>query len=1092
MKKTSKRISLLLRKKGFFMCTTSMLLANVSVFASPDAAKTSLLPAKSDVASVAIVAQQGKTITGVVMDSQESIIGANVMVKGTTNGTITDFEGKFTLSNVPEGAILQISYIGYQSMEIKVGNQTSFTIKLKEDSQALDEVVVVGYGTQKKSDLTGSVAVVDAEALKQTSHSNISTMLEGKVSGVQVTSDGQPGADPTVRIRGVGSFGDTSPLYVIDGVPMGTSIRDFSSNDIETIQILKDASAAAIYGSRAANGVVIITTKRGQKDQPLKVDYNGYVGMDYIPSNVYDVMDADQYSQYIGQACTNSNTPLPGGYKLDSTTGKYHFQDNTNTNWFKEVFKTGIRQNHNVNLSGGGAHNTYNVSLDYYNQKGTLEGAGPNYERYTARVNNTMDTKFIKFHTSLVYSHSDQDNMGLSNASEYVQGLYGDVTNVLRGTLLMQPTIKAYDNSTWVLDNLVGIANNFNYDSYGYGVYYDTVHGDISASNPLLVNNLLKRNTRVDRFVGTASADVDLLKMIGVDSKNHKLNYKVNLSYSKTHCKDFTWIPAWVQSNRVYLAKSNERLTKASRSYADALIENVLTYDATVGKHHFNLVAGQTYEEENTDLLTGWGVNFTEPYFLQLQNAANTYAESFEYKHTILSYIGRINYNYDDRYLFSATVRRDGSSRLSKNIRWGTFPSVSLGWRFDKETFFPFNRNIVNMFKVRASYGELGNENIGEYMYQAVMARNNMTYSFGNTPITGSAISTFVDNNLSWEKKKSYNVGIDLAFFNNRLEFTAEWYKNTSEDLLYAVPVPEQAGVSNTTVTMNAASMNNSGFEFTTTYRNRDHDFKYEVSANLSTIRNRVTSLGFGTDSYISGAYITNVGEEIGKFYGWVYDGIARTQADLDNHATQEGAQIGDCLYKDVSGPDGKPDGKVDAYDQVVLGSGMPKINFGLNARFEYKRFDLSIATFGALNYHVSDDIHNSLNSCYGWGNKDVAMLDANRFSEDGSTYLSNVPRTYVTNSASLAWNDLFSDRKIQNAAYWKIANIELGYNFPNEWFGKYISDVRLYVSAQNLHTFTGYKGYNVDYAGGTFTPGYNFCSYPTARTFMCGVHFTF
>ena len=1044
--------------------------------------------------AIATVAQSPAIkVRGQVIDEQgEPLTGATVRIKGGQGGTITDVDGNFQLE-VAGNAILSISYVGYKEREVAVRNRAIIeAIQLQPDNQMLEQVVVIGYGTQKKSDLTGSVAVVDTEALKQTSHSNISTMLEGKVSGVQVTSDGQPGADPTVRIRGVGSFGDTSPLYVIDGVPMGTSIRDFSSNDIETIQILKDASAAAIYGSRAANGVVIITTKRGQKDQPLKVDYNGYVGMDYIPSSVYDVMDADQYSQYIGQACANSNTPLPGGYKLDSTTGKYHFQDNTNTNWFKEVFKTGIRQNHNVNLSGGGAHNTYNVSLDYYNQKGTLEGAGPNYERYTARVNNTMDTKFIKFHTSLVYSHSDQDNMGLSNASEYVQGLYGDVTNILRGTLLMQPTIKAYDNSTWVLDNLVGIANNFNYDSYGYGVYYDTVHGDISASNPLLVNNLLKRNTRVDRFVGTASADVDLLKMIGIDSKNHKLNYKVNLSYSKTHCKDFTWIPAWVQSNRVYLAKSNERLTKASRSYADALIENVLTYDATVGKHHFNLVAGQTYEEENTDLLTGWGVNFTEPYFLQLQNAANTYAESFEYKHTLLSYIGRINYNYDERYLFSATVRRDGSSRLSQNIRWGTFPSVSVGWRFDKESFFPFNRNIVNMFKVRASYGELGNENIGEYMYQAVMARNNMTYSFGNTPITGSAISTFVDNNLSWEKKKSYNVGIDLALFNNRLEFTAEWYKNTSEDLLYAVPVPEQAGVSNTTVTMNAASMNNSGFEFAATYRNRDHDFKYEVSANLSTVRNRVTSLGFGTDSYISGAYITNVGEEIGKFYGWVYDGIARTQADLDNHATQEGAQIGDCLYKDVSGPDGKPDGKVDANDQVVLGSGMPKINFGLNARFEYKRFDLSIATFGALNYHVSDDIHNSLNSCYGWGNKDVAMLDANRFSEDGSTYLSSVPRTYVTNSASLAWNDLFSDRKIQNAAYWKIANIELGYNFPNEWFGKYISDVRLYVSAQNLHTFTGYKGYNVDYAGGTFTPGYNFCSYPTARTFMCGVHFTF
>ena len=1044
--------------------------------------------------ALAAVAQSPSIkVSGQVIDEQGlPLLGATIRVKDGQTGTTTDFDGNFQLE-VPGNSVLLISYVGYKDREVAVRNRAVLEpIQMQTDDLMLEQVVVVGYGTQKKSDLTGSVSVVDAEALKQVSHSNISSMLEGKVAGVQITSDGQPGADPSVRIRGIGSFGSTAPLYVIDGVPMGTSIRDFSSNDIETIQVLKDASAAAIYGSRAANGVVIITTKRGQKDQPLKVDYNGYFGVDYIPDNVYDVMDADQYSQYVGQACVNSDTPIPGGYHLDSATGKYRFQDNTNTDWFKEVFKTGIRQNHNVNLSGGGAHNTYNVALDYFNQKGTLEGAGPNYERFTARVNNTMDTKFVKFHTSIVYSHSDQDNMGLSNASEYVQGLYGDVTNVLRGTLLMQPTIKAYDESTWVLDDKVGIANDFNYDAYGYGVYYDDIHGDISASNPLLINNLMQRNTRVDRFVGTASADVDLLKMIGVDSKNHKLNYKLNLSYSKTNCKDFTWIPSWVQSNRVYLAKSNERLTKASRIYSDALIENVLTYDGTIGNHHINVIAGQTFEEENTDLLTGWGLDFTEPYFLQLQNGSDTYSESFEYKHAILSYIGRINYNYDDRYLFSATVRRDASSRLTRSIRWGTFPSVSLGWRFDKENFFPFNTDVVNMFKVRGSYGELGNENIGEYMYQAVMSRNNMTYNFNNSPVTGSAISTFVENNLAWEKKKTYNVGVDLAFLRNRLEFTAEWYKNTSTDLLYAVPVPEQAGVSNTTVTMNAASMENSGFEFSATYRNHDNPFKYEFSGNLSTLKNRVTSLGFGTDSYISGSYITNVGEEIGQFYGWVYEGIARTQEDLDNHAVQEGAQVGDCLYKDVSGPDGTPDGKVDAYDQVVLGSGLPKVNFGLSARFEYKGFDLSISTFGALNYHVSDDIYNSLNSCYGWGNKAVAILDANRFSEDGSTYISDVPRTYITNNASLAWNDLFSQRKIQNAAYWKIANVELGYNFPNEWFGKYVSDVRLYVSAQNLHTFTGYHGYNVDYAGGTFTPGYNFCSYPTARTFMCGVHFTF
>ena len=1032
-------------------------------------------------------------VKGQVVDEQgDPLIGATIRVKGANGGTTTDLDGNFQV-DVPANAILVISYMGYKDREIAVRSRAIIDpIQLSQDNKLLDQVVVVGYGTQKKADLTGAVSVVNAEEMKKTSNSNISTLLEGKVPGVQITTDGQPGADPTVRIRGVGSFGSTAPLYVVDGVPMGTTIRDFSPNDIASIQVLKDASAGAIYGSRAANGVIIITTKNGQKDQPLKVDYSAYVGIDNIPKNVYNVMDADQYSQYIGQACANSNTPLPGGYRLDASTGRYHFMDNTNTDWFSEVFKTGIRQDHNVNFSGGGAHNTYNIALDYFDQKGTLEGAGPNYKRYTARVNNTMETKFIKFRTSFVYSHSDQDNMGLSNASEYVQGLYGDVTNVLRGTLLMPPTIKAYDPSTWVLDDRVGLANGYHYDAYGYGVYYDNIHGDISASNPLLINNLLVRNALVDRFVGSGSADVDLFKMLSLKMKNQSLHYNINLSYSKTNAKDYTWIPAWVQSNRVYLDKSNERLTEGYRTYSDALIENTLTYDGTIGKHHINLVAGQTYEEENTNTLTGWGIDFPEPYFLQIQNAATTHAESYEYKHALASYFGRLNYNYDEKYLFSAIVRRDGSSRLSKDIRWGTFPSISVGWSFDKEKFFPISHDIVNMFKIRASYGVLGNENIGEYQYQATMTRNNMTYSFNNSSVTGSAISTFVDNNISWEKKKTTDIGLDLAMFNNRLEFTAEWYKNRSEDLLYGVPVPEQAGVSNTTVTMNAASMDNSGFEFSALYRNHDHAMKYEISANLSTLKNKVTSLGFGTDSYISGAYATYVGHEVGKFYGWVYEGIARTQADLNNHATQQGAKIGDCLYKDVSGPDGKPDGVIDEHDQVVLGSGMAKVNFGLNAHLEYKNFDLSIVTYGALNYHVADNIYNSLNSCYGWGNRDVAMVDANRYSEDGSTYISNVPRTYATNNATLAWNDLFSSRMIQNAAYWKIANVELGYNFPDKWFAGIVTGVRAYISAQNLYTFTGYHGYNVDYAGATFTPGYNFCSFPSARSFMCGIHFTF
>ena len=1048
--------------------------------------------------------QQDQTIkvSGQVVDqSGEALIGATVKVKGAQTGAITDVDGKFQL-DAPANATLVVSYVGYKDREIAVrGRAILNEIQLESDAMMLDQVVVVGYGVQKKADLTGSVSIVNADELKRVSHSNISSMLEGKVAGVQITSDGQPGADPSVRIRGIGSFGSTSPLYVIDGVPMGTTIRDFSPNDIETIQVLKDASAGAIYGSRAANGVVIITTKGGKKDQPLKVDYKGYFGIDQIRKDVYDVMDADQYSRYLGIAAYNAGIPVPGGYSLGSD-GYYHFCDDTNTNWLDEAFKTGTRMNHSVNLSGGGANNTYNISLDYYNQKGTLEGAGPNFERYTARVNNTMDVKFIKFRTSLVYSHSDQDNLAVSNANEYVQGLYGNLGNILGGVLNMQPTIKAYDAGTWVLDDMVGSASGYKYDAYGYGVYYDTVHGDISAMNPLLVNNMLTRNTIVDRFVGTASADVDLLGMLGIKNKNHQLTYKINLSYSTTSANDKTWIPAWIQSNRVYLAKENERLTKAHRKYTDALIENTLTWDGTMGLHHANLVVGQTFEQENTNTMSATGVNLSEPYFLQLQNASSWSADSYEYKHTLASYLARLNYDYDGKYLISGIIRRDGSSRLSKDIRWDTFTSISLGWRFDKEKFYPIDRDIVNMFKVRASYGELGYEAaVGDYAIQATMARNNMTYSFGNQAVTGSAVSNFVNENLSWEKRKTMNVGIDLAFFNNRIEFTAEWYKNKSQDLLYGVPVPASAGVANTSVTMNAASMENSGLEFSATYRNRDHALKHEISANLSTLKNKVTSLGFGTEKYITGAYITQVGEEVGKFYGWDYQGIIRTQAQLDElnaiaqakglSEYQPGAKVGDCYYRDVNG-----DGQINADDQTVLGSGLPSVNFGISAHLEYSIFDLSISTFGALGYHVSDYLYNQLNSSYGYGNKDVNILNANQGKRDDFgnfiEYSSNIPATYLSNSATLAWNDLFCDRQIQNAAYWKIANVELGCNLPNKWFSNYVTGVRIYVSAQNLFTFTGYKGYNVDYAGGTFTPGYNYCSYPTARSFMAGLNFTF
>lgn len=1040
--------------------------------------------------AVPVEAQQADnvTISGTVVDeSGYPIPGVGVLVKDSTIGTTTDLDGLFSLK-VPADAVVEFVSVGFDTVEITVNGRADLgTITMKTSNTLLEELVVVGYGSQRKVDLTGSVAIVDADEMKKVSHSNISTMLEGKVAGVQITSDGQPGADPAVRIRGLGSFGSTAPLYVIDGVPMGTTIRDFSPNDIETIQVLKDASAAAIYGSRAANGVVIITTKSGKKDQPMRVDYRGYMGVDQIKKGVYDVMDAKQYGDYVRMAFANSGMEAPAGYQEGNAL--YLDPNVINTDWFDEVFKTGIRQNHNVNISGGGANNTYNVGLDYFSQKGTLEGAGPNYDRFTVRVNNTMDVKFLKLRTGLVYSHSLQDNMALSNANEYVQGLYGQQFPIMASALLMPPSIKAYDESTWCLDDKLGAASGYSYDAYGYGTYYSNQHGDIRMQNPLLTNNLLERNTTVDRIVATGSANLDLLGMFGVKSKNHKLEYNLNLSYSRTYAKDFTFIPAFIVSETNYLAKTNETLNQGYRSYTDGLIENFVTYDGKMGKHHLNIVAGHTFQRESHHSLTGIGTTMPEPYYLQVGNAETRNASSYESEHVLTSYIGRINYDYGERYLFQATVRRDGSSRLSNDGRWGWFPSASLGWRIDKEPFFNVDPQLVSLLKVRASYGVLGNENIGDYQFMATMARGNYTYSFNGNKITGSAISDYVNTALKWEKKKTLDIGLDYAMFGGKLEFNADWYKSVSEDLLYSVPVPAEAGATNGSVTMNAATMENTGLEFALAWHDYGHELKYDISANLTLPKNKVTSLGMGESQRIDGDCITKVGSEVGQFYGYVYEGIFQNQEEIDNrindeglHVNQNGAQPGDVAYKDVNN-----DGEITGDDRTILGSGMPKVQFGLSFRLEYKGFDLNVSTFGAAGYQVMDFIDRTLRGSYGATNKSVDLVNA-WTPENPST---TVPRVYWASTGSIT-NDMFSSRFLQNGAYWKIANVELGYNLPDKWFKDVISGVRVYVSGQNLATISKYRGYNIDFAGGTFTPGYNYCSYPTPMTLMLGVNLSF
>jgi TonB-linked SusC/RagA family outer membrane protein len=1035
------------------------------------------------------VTQTGNiTVKGKIVDENGvPLPGATIIEKGTTKGTSSGLDGSFSLS-VPSDATLIVSFIGYTSIEVTVGGKTELgNIILVSGLEELGQVVVIGYGTQRKADLTGSVAIVNTEEMKKASHSNISTMLEGKVAGVQITSDGQPGADPMVRIRGIGSFGSTAPLYIIDGVPMGTTIRDFSPNDIETLQVLKDASAAAIYGSRAANGVVIITTKQGKKNEAMKIDYSGYFGLDKVQNGVYDVMDSYQYGEYVTMAYTNSGMNVPAGY--DPTNAKYIDPGEINTNWYDEAFKTGIRQNHNLNLSGGGANNTYNLGLDYFSQEGTMVGAGPNFERFTARFNNTMDVKFIKIKANIVYSHSDQDNMALSNANEYVQGLYGAQYPVMASVLITPPTIRAYDESTWVLDDKISAASEYHYDSYGYGTYYDDVHGDLRVTNVLLENGLITRNSKVDRIVASGSLNVDLINMVGLTSSNHKIDYNLNLAYSRTYAKDLTFFPAFIQSTTNYLSKSDENLTEGYRNYSDVLVENTITYDGSIGRNHINAIVGQTFERELYHTLTGKGITLPEPYYLQVNNAEETSSTSYESEHVLASFVGRVNYNFDEKYLISATARRDGSSRLSSADRWGWFPSVSAGWRIEREDFFPVDKSLINLLKIRGSYGELGNENIGDYQYMDVMQRGNYTYSFNNNKVTGSAISNYVNTAIRWEKKKTLDFGLDLGMFDNQLEFTFDWYKSISEDLLYSVAVPTNAGVTNSTVTMNAATMENTGLEFLVAYHNHQHAVRYDISANLSTLHNMVTKLGVSGEPRTDGYCRTEVGREVGSFYGYVYDGIFQSQEEIDTRVNaegefinQSGAQPGDVAYADIN-----LDGEITNEDQQFLGSGIPKIHYGLNARVEWKGIDLSISAYGAAFFKALDYVDVTLRSSYFILNKNIDLLDAWRPDNTDT----NVPRVAYKSTGSIT-NDMFSERFLQDASYLKIANIQLGYNFPDKWFGGYVSGVRIYASGQNLLTFSKYVGYNVDFAGGTFTPGYNYCSYPTPQTIMFGANLSF
>jgi TonB-linked SusC/RagA family outer membrane protein len=1009
-----------------------------------------------------IQAQTTKTFKGIITNENGNpVSNATVQVKGTTVSTVTDANGGFSI-DAHDGATLVISSVGYGQREIAVKGNDLQRIRLSESVQTMEQVVVVGYGTQRRRDLTGSITTVNVNETRKYSASDASQLLQGRAAGVTVNSDGQPGAVPNVRIRGFSTFGGGQPFYVIDGIP-GATIRDLNPNDIETISVLKDASAAAIYGASSANGVIIITTKQGKKNSPMRIDYNGYYGIDKV-WQTQKVTNREQYQMLNNESRVNARTTSsPTDHPLfpANDPNDPRFVKNINTDWQEEGLKTGHRQNHNIGLSGGGNNNTYFISLDYFDNTGTYVGNGPSYNRYTARVNSTAEKGILKVGESFSYVHSHENSLTFRDDI-----LLGGIPPLIGSLIVAIPTMPVYDPA----------------NEGGFGGSNSEFNG-ANSLNGIAINSLFKNWIDVDRTFGNVFGELHLLNTNG-----HNLRFKTSLNYDKTITRDYTWQPAFFLGK--FFSRDIAGLSDNSRVFTNASIENTLTYNKNFDKHSVELLLGQAYRQVDRVFRESRGEGFPKPYHPVIDNAATKSSKGSEFRNTLSSYFGRLNYSYADKYLLSASLRRDGSSRFSPAHRFGYFPSASIGWRLSNEEFWTVPTSIVSSLKLRGSYGALGNqENLQDYFYYGTI-NSGVVYTFDGQRVIGAIQTQISSPDVKWEAKKTTNVGFDASFLDNRLDFSAEYYNAKSTDLLVGVPIPATVGFTNANPTVNAASMRNTGVELTTAYHKTKGTFTWDVSANFFTVKNKVLDLGRegNTDPLVGAGARTEVGRSIGEHYGFVYEGIFQTQAEIDAHAKQFGATLkpGDVKYADISGPNGKPDGVVDeAYDRTYLGGGVPKYHYGLNFSAGYKGFDFSLFASGSAKFLINSRMYRDLHHSAGALNYSVDMLD--RWTPSNTN--TDIPRL---NDADVN-NFKDSDRPgwLQDGTYLRINTLSLGYTFkPNVIKG--LTSSRVYITAQNLYTFQKYKGYNPDFTSGVLNPGFDFGSYPKPRTLMAGVQLSF
>lgn len=987
--------------------------------------------------------QQAKTVTGTVTDvNGEPIIGANIRIKGTTTGTITDIDGNFSIEAEPQ-SVIEVSYIGYLTQETVINNQKSIRFLLKKDTKTLDEVVVIGYGVQKKADLTGSVANINTEKLNTQSNANIGQALQGKIAGVDIVSQGgAPGSGTRIMVRGIGTLNNASPLYIVDGMYMN-SIDHINPNDIASIDVLKDASSAAIYGSRAANGVIIVTTKEGSNTEgkPI-IDLSVNLGIS-TASKFLDMLDAKGWAEVTTIARQAIGKPA-----LDMATDLANKPDN---DWQDIMFRPALMQNYNLSVKGGGKYSTYYTGLGYFNQDGIV--IGTNYQRYNIQSKNDYKRGIFSAGTNLIISFSHD------------KPLHQELRGGMIGTILQSvPTLEKYDDTR----------------EGGYGGTYGDV---VNIPHPLAIidDNIMDRYNENVKIFANLYAQIELFK---------GLKYKLNLT------PDFSF-----ERYKNYLNKydfglatnSITQLTERQRRRRNILVENLLTFDRTFGEHKISALAGYTYQDSRFRHIQAYGEGL--PQGLEEIDAATTNRsnEGNSWRSVLTSILGRVFYSYQNKYLFTATIRRDGSSKFGKNNRYGYFPSFSLGWNVAEEKFME-NVHWLDQLKLRGGYGVLGNQEIDNYQYSSTITTG-INYPDGNGGLLQGAFpKNFANPDIKWEETAMTNVGIDFMAFNNRLSLTADYYVKNTKDILLTVPIPISSGGANDPI-RNAGKIRNNGFEFNLGWMDQPNpDISYGINLIGSFNKNKVIAMGSESGSIKGGSTNQNIttsetkaGYPIGGYWLIPTAGYFNSQEEVDAYAKdgkkiQPAAEPGDIKFVDANN-----DGVINDDDRVFQGSPFPDFTFALNGNMRYKNFDLSIGLQGVLGNKIYNATRQTL--------EDVTK---------GSNFLAScldywTPENKNASHPRLTWDDpnrntrAESDRYLENGSYLRLRSVQLGYTFPQTWFKGAIQHARVYINAENLFTITSYSGYSPDVnADNANYRGFDNFIYPTNRTFMLGLNVTF